>query len=329
MKNLLAKWLSRKKCIIRGKDFTKDLQKHLNLTPKEYRKLIVSNSNTLEQQMTKKEWSEINYSQVPSVASNKYRKAFYRNDEERYTKFIEKVTTGEEKINASAIFPYDLYRAYSRGDNTKSIDAQWSNLPNYMTDTNKQILPVCDVSGSMSGTPMDISVSLGVYLSERNRGIFKDAFITFSHKPVMQVLKGSTCSRFAQLERADWEGNTDLNKVFELILNSAIRESLPESEMPNMLLIISDMEFDSCGTLTNYENIELKYSQAGYKIPEIIFWNVNSRSNNLPVSKNDKNVALISGASPSIVKSVLTGEISPIAVMNRTLNSERYDRVVV
>ena len=256
---LCGKWMPRKN---QYNNFAGKFRSYFKLTPKQYRQLIVSLSKTVEQKMCSKKWNEIIYSHVPSVAMNKYRKSFFRNDEERFKLFIDKVVKGEEKIHADVLFPYQLYQAMERDEDKSAIEAQWYALPNYMKDSKERILPVCDVSGSMTGLPMAISISLGLYLSERNIGIFKDAFVTFSHSPTIQYLKGSVVERMHQLNQADWDMNTDLNAVFELLLRRANEEKLIPNDMPTMLLIISDMEFDECGQLTNFENIKQKYFES-------------------------------------------------------------------
>lgn len=322
---LLAKWLPRRN---QYNNFALRFRTRFNLSAKTYRKLIVGLSDTVEQKMCANEWDKIVYSHVPSVAFNKYRKAFGKRDEARFTAFLESVKKGESKINASAIFPHDIYKSFlnSRFNNDyESIDLQWSQLPDYLKDSDERFLPVCDVSGSMIGDPMAISIALGVYLSERNNSIFKNAFITFSTKPQMEYLKGTVTQRFRQLQKAHWEMSTNLNAVFTLLLESAIRNELTQNDMPTKILIISDMEFNACCRLTNYEAIEEQYLRSKFQIPEIIFWNVNGRPGNIPVSRKQKGVALISGASPSIVKSVLGGTISPEKVMLQTLESERYN----
>jgi hypothetical protein len=178
----------------------------------------------------------------------------------------------------------------------------------------------------MEGLPMDVSVSLGIYISERNKGIFKDAFLTFSERPEMNYLTGSLSQRMRQLSDADWGMSTNLQATFDLILNSAVRQSLPESEMPTKLLIISDMEFNEADRYqTNLDSIRQKYSNAGYKMPEIVFWNVNGRMGNVPASVNDSGIGLVSGFSPSILKSILKGEIySPLQLMLDTVDTARY-----
>lgn len=332
---LLAKWLPR-----RGQynGFANKFMRHMGWSPKQYRKTIVGLSNTVEQKMCDKRWSDINYSHVPSMAMNKYRKAFYRNDGTRFTQFIEDVKKGEAKINAGAIFPHNLYDALHRGDQADAVDVQWDALPNYMEGNSMKILPVCDISGSMAmgtGLPMSISVSLGIYISQRNTGIFENAFVSFSDRPVVQYTKGTFSQRVQQFERSQVGYSTNLQAVFDLLLNTALREKIPANEMPDVILLISDMAFNvACprNDKTNFQVIEEKYKQAGYERPVIVFWNVNARDSeggkNLPVKYDENGTALVSGASPSILKGILGGTIfNPEAIMRQVVDSERYDRV--
>ncbi len=324
---LLGKWLPRKG------EFANKVRKYLGLTPKEYRNLVVGLSNTVEQKMCAKDWDSITYPQVPSVAMNKYRSAFLKNDNNRFNEFINLVHEGKEQIKSSVLFPHQLYQAYKRGDDQRAVEAQWINLPDFMADSNEKIIPVCDVSGSMTGLPMDVSVSLGLYISEKNKSIFKDAFITFSSYPKMQYLTGTLFERCRQLERSEWGGSTNLEAVYKLILSKAISNKISEDEMPTKILIISDMEFNSCAQ--NYSEsalsmIQRMYSDAGYKMPEIIFWNVNGRLGNVPANFRTKGVGLVSGFSPSILKSILQGSVdTPEGLMLRTIMSERYQPITI
>jgi len=319
---LLAKWFPR-----RGVWFS-SMHKHLGMTPKEFRKMIVEKTKVVETAMCNKEWDAIEYSKIPSQAFQKYKRAFSRNDESRFNNFISAVVKGEAKVNSSTLFPYQLYQSYIKGLDKNSVLAQWINLPDYVGEGS--FLPVCDVSGSMLGLPMEISVSLGVYLSERNKGLFRDAFITFSEDPKLQYLTGNVIERFNQLSRAEWGMSTNLQAVFDLVLNKAIEYRLSQSDLPETILIISDMEFNSaCRNRTNFEVIQDKFEAAGYKMPKLAFWNVNGREGNVPVSADTKDVALISGASPAIVKNVLAGkDFTPKGIMLETLLSERYEKIL-
>lgn len=317
---LLFKWLPREKSS--NWKIAQIIRKELWLSHKEYRKLLVENSSTVENEISLNKWEEIDFSKVPSKAFLKLKKAFEKHTPQKFKDFIEKALKWETKIHAWAIFPSDIYADYEKNPNWyEAINAQWKNLPDYMEWNERElILPVCDVSWSMYWQPMQVSISLGVYLSERNNGPFKDAFITFSENPKIQILKWTTTERFKQLEKAEWGWSTNILWVFKLILWVALRDWLSQSEMPKKIIIISDMEFDSCARWTNYESIRDEYNKSWYELPSIIFWNVNWRPWNIPVSIKDKNVALVSWFSPSIMTSLLWWEdVSPLWIMNKTL----------
>ena len=189
---------------------------------------------------------------------------------------------------------------------------------------------VADVSGSMMGDPMSVSVSLALYFAERNKGQFKDYFITFSGNPRLQKITGQNLKdKMNSIEKAEWEMNTNLQAVFDLILNTAIKNNTLKEELPETLYIISDMEFDSaCDTRTNFEVIKDKYEQSGYKLPNIVFWNVNGSGENLPVQEGEKGVAMVSGFSPVIFKLAVENK-TPLEVMEDTINSPRYEKIKI
>ena len=339
MKNgLCAKWMPRKGAI------AVELTKFLGLSPKAYRKLIVGLTQVVETQMCAKEWEAINFSHVPSVASARYQKAFGRNAGEAYSAYLRELQKPAEqrdpkvKINASAVYPYDVVKSVVKG-NAAVADEQWKALPNYVG--NARIMPMVDVSGSMGsirynygGTvqPIDVAISLGLYLSEKNTSDFKDMFLTFSGKPKLEILKGTLSQRVAQLERAHWEMNTDLHKAFDELLKVAVKGNVPAEDMPEMLLILSDMQFDHCTRFDDsaQEMIKRKYANAGYAVPKIVFWNLSMHGrDNTPVRYDDKGVCHVSGFSPAIMKAVLSVEeledFTPFNVMVKTLMNERYD----
>ncbi|MBP01290.1 MAG: hypothetical protein CMM25_00560 [Rhodospirillaceae bacterium] len=321
--NLLAKWFPRK-----GPWFTA-MHKYLKVTPKEFRKSLVAMTNVVETRMCQKEWSSIDYSKVPSIAMNKYRNAFMRKDADRFTDFNKDVLDGKAKVNASTLHPHQLIQALMSNEDANAVEAQWLSLPDYMEGSTERILPMCDVSGSMHGTPMDVSIALGLYISERNKSIFKDAVLTFSSEPTMHHIKGSNLvQRAVNLGHADWGMSTDLQKAFKLILDSAVREGLSESDMPTKLLIISDMEFNQATTGTNLDAIKQQYIDAGYVMPEVIFWNVNGRMGNVPARADEEGVGLVSGFSPSILTSILQGRVeTPMDLMHKTISTDRYKAV--
>jgi len=244
---------------------------------------------------------------------------------------------GKEKMNASVLFPSDLVNKitninWGEEDDAKAYDAMWKSLPNFMEGCTERILPVCDVSGSMMGTPMEVSIGLGLYISERNEGPFKDLVLTFSESPQFHMIHGTTLSqRVVSLRQADWGMNTDLTKTFTVLLKRAVDGNVAQEDMPTKLLIISDMEFDqAAGKYTNFDAIKGLYEACGYEMPGIIFWNVNGRLGNVPVKANTNNTALVSGFSPSIIRSILGGdELSPLAVMMKTINVDRYKCISV
>jgi len=330
------------------------IRKYLGLTPKEYRKTLSELSNTVEQLMCSKNWNAIEYSKLPSKAMSDYMKAFSKNDLERFQAYLEAVKSGDAKINAGAVYPYDITKNMKHGS-SDGANVQWNALPNYMTGNTERLLPVVDVSGSMdcsaggsqSVTCMDVSISLGLYISERNVGQFKDAFVTFSSHPQLQILSGSLSERYNQLASAEWGMSTNIEAVFQLILKQGKQHNVPESEMPTMILILSDMEFNSAtnnnggwgtwGETVNHNwnpkaqrMIENMYSDAGYTIPKIVYWNLNARNNNFPVQFDESGTALVSGFSPALLTNLLSGkDLSPVSMMNQVVNSERYEAVAI
>ena len=340
---LLAKWLP-KKGDGKGSStsvFINKLRKTLGgLTPKDYRRLLVNLSTTVEQKMCANEWDKIEYAHVPSQAMLKYRKAFFKHDADGFQKFLDAVKSGDTKINAGAMYPYQLFTAVENACGTKDIqavEAQWAALPNFLEGSTEKILPVCDVSGSMCSnyfggvSPMAVCVSLGLYISERNEGPFKDAFMTFSSKPSVQYLKGGLVDRCRQLLKAHWAMNTDLEATFTMLLNTATKNHIAPDDMPTMLLIISDMQFDRCvqnPRASATEMVRDMYAAYGYKVPKLVFWNVNARVDQTPVLSTETGTALISGCSPSIMKSILAGEVfNPMQTMLNTINTERYEAI--
>ena len=340
---LCAKWMPRPNVGNREKKrWATALRKFMGLSPKEYRKMLVENSNTVEQLMCAREFSMIDYSKLPSKAMSDYMKAFSKNDLARFQEYLNSVEKGEAKINAGAVYPYDIVKSLKQG-NSKGANVQWEALPNYLENSKERFLPVVDVSGSMecpagqnpNVTCMDVSISLGLYISQRNVGPFQDAFVTFSSSPSLQYLKGSLSERYNQLRRADWAMSTNIQAVFDLILNKAKASKVSEDEMPTMVLILSDMEFDYAGGRnwndTAQQMIERKYAEAGYTMPKIVYWNIQSRGdNNKPVQFDKNGTALVSGFSPALLTNLLAGkEMTPLAMMMSVIGSERYASVTV
>lgn len=329
--SLLFKWLPSENSSSKDtKALARALRKYLGFSSKKYRKLLSEkrkNLNLVESKMSSKNWKDIDYERIPSKAMLKYKNAFKKNDEENYEKYIESVEKGEKKINTSTLYPYEIIRdvfnkMYDK--HNKILEVMWNNLPNYVREDDKALV-VADVSGSMCGLPLNVSISLAMYFAERNVGIFKDKFITFSYEPELQEVKGvDIYQKVHNLNNANWNQNTDIQAVFDLILKTGIKNKVDKKDMPNTIYIISDMEFDSASREeTNYEVIKKKYSDAGYEMPVLVFWNVDSRQNNVPVIQNENGVILVSGCSPSIFKMVMERK-APYDFMLSVLNSKRY-----
>ncbi len=341
---LCAKWMPRKG------SFANKLRKFRKQTPKEYRKMLVGLTNVVETAMCSKEYEKIDYSKVPSLAMARYGLAFSRNDLERFKNYVDALnnqdpTDPKVKINVDAVYPYDVIKGLRKGNET--AQAQWDSLPNYMEDSKERVLPLVDTSGSMDSpvssggtvTCLDVALSLGIYISERNEGSFKDHFLTFSSEPELQHLTGDLRLKLNQLQTADWGMNTDLVKAFKRILDQARKHNVKPEEMPTQLLILSDMEFDESQggcwredvrewNETAQEMIEREYVEAGYECPKIIYWNIQSRNANVPVRFDKQGTAMVSGFSPAILTALLGGEaIDPIAIMDKVIFSERYDAI--
>jgi hypothetical protein len=339
---LCAKWMPRKGQVANA------IRKAFKVSPKAYRKTLVELTNVVETAMCAKDYSGVDYSKLPSLASSRYQKAFLRNDEVGYSAYRTALESGDAKINAGAVYPYDVIKSMTRGGDKTVNNKQWEALPNFMEGSEERILPVVDVSGSMScpvgGNPnlscMDVAISLGMYISERNEGNFKDAFVTFSSNPTLQYLKGTLEERLNQLRRADWGMSTDIQKVFKLILNQATKNNIPQDTMPTKILILSDMQFNAATNSrwdevsgwnpTAQDMIETMYEEAGYTKPDIIYWNLNASMGNFPVEFDKMGTALVSGFSPSILKSLLNGKsMTPQGIMMETVGSERYSLITV
>jgi Domain of unknown function (DUF2828) len=333
---LAAKWTPRK-----GK-VAAEVRAFFGMTPKQYRKSLVTMTKVVETQMCANDWDNINFNHVPSVASRNYKKAFGRHTPKfaEYVAALVKGTPGV-KVNANAIFPHDVLKGvinhYGSSLNKTELDhvtAQWNALPNYVGDAS--ILPLVDVSGSMSCPAgkggnvscMDVAVSLGLYLADKNKGAFKDTFLTFSSKSDLVTLKGDIVQKVNQMVKSNWDMSTNLHSAFNKILDVAVKGAVPQSDMPSMVLILSDMQFDQCVKHDNsaMEMIERKFEAAGYTVPKVVFWNLNA-SDNVPVKSDKSGAALVSGFSPAIMASLLGADVeqfTPEGIMMKTIMVDRY-----
>ena len=340
---LAAKWAPRKGLM------AVKLRNFFKMTPKQYRKTLVNLTKVVETQMCKKEWDEIDFSAVPSLAHTRYKSAFQRNSVS-YGKWVEALVKHEDpkvKINAGAVYPYDIlkqvilnmfggwqFKQFNISETERNvIIEQWNVLPNYVNDA--KVLPMVDVSGSMFGlardknvSPILVAISLGLYFAEKNTGDFKDVFLTFSGDPELVKLNGDIVQKIEQMGTSKWGMNTNLHKAFDKVLEMAVSKNVKSEDMPKTIIIFSDMQFDNCVRFDDnaLEMIERKYNDAGYEVPNIVFWNINSHDN-VPVKFNQSKTALVSGFSPTIAKTILTNleDLSPIKMMLNTILDKRYD----
>jgi hypothetical protein len=329
--SLLAKWLPSEKASSKAtQKLALALMKALDMKPREYRRTIVklrAYIKLLETQMSRNQWGDIDYEHTPGQALRKHTKAFYRHDDERFKAYLEAATTGEKKLKASTLFTYEVYEAAESGD-TKAADAMWANLPDYTNG--KPALVVADVSGSMMGRPMAVSVSLALYFATRNQGAFNGYFLTFSERPKLQKVVGKTLhQQMNSIEQSQWGMNTNLQAAFQAILDAAIAAKAGQEDIPAVLYIISDMEFDRCvggANETNFERARRDFREHGYELPHVVFWNVNARNMQSPATKFDTNVTLISGLSASTFQYAVAGK-TPLESMMDILNGPRYAAV--
>ena len=365
--SLLAKWMpsintSSAKSVALAKSFARSL----DLSDKQYRKMLSALRSALkvvEVSASANDWSEIDYNAVPSQANIKYRGAFLKHDEVRRRAYLEALSKPDSgaKINASAAFPCDIVGKYvdNKGwhcgvlPKDEALEAMWKALPDFVAgnDASKTIV-VADGSGSMtttvsgSMTALDVANSLAIYFAEKLVGPFKNKYITFSMRPQLVDFSnaGTLKEKIEIALRHDECANTNVEAVFDLILDTAISNKLPQSELPANVLIVSDMEFDCC-TYGNsapncygygrygaanealFTKIAQRYAAAGYVLPHLVFWNVCSRTGTIPVKQNEYGVALVSGYSPAIAKMVFSAKTDPYDVLVDMLNARRYAAV--
>ena len=338
--SLLAKWLpSVNASNAQTVAFAKRIARFLGMDDSTYRKTLVKlrqRIRILENYLREKDYT-FDYAKQPSKAMFKYRKAFSRNDAERYGEFLSKVSRGEAQLHTGTLTPYEIIKPFFYSpvsdQEAAAIDTTWRAQEDFTGDENA--LVVIDGSGSMycrtDPMPATVALSLGIYFAERNTGAFRNFFLTFSENPRLVEIKGETilekvqyCHTFNEM------ANTNIQKVFELILRAAVKNQVPQSEMPSTLYIISDMEFDYCAEgadLTNFEYAKKIFAEAGYQLPRVVFWNVQSRNAQQPVTQNEQGVVLVSGCTPRIFSMLKSGILSPLGYMMEILGAERYAKI--
>lgn len=349
--SLLGKWLPSehcRKCVDRA--VAGDLMAMLGWSPRKYRKELSAlrrKIDVVERKMSANEWQEIKYPNVPSRANLIYSNAFLRHDGERRKAYLDQLSRGEIKINAGTLYPHDIVHKYMCGKmmrytlNLKidpAIEEMWKALPDFV-EGDETTLVVADGSGSMflqlgstQTTAWEVAHALALYFAERASGPYKDMYITFSSRPQFVNLKNasSLAERIVCATKYDEPANTNIKAVFELILNTAVKNHTSQTDMPKNILIISDMEFDECAknaSMRVFDSLKMKYQENGYELPRLVFWNVCSRTNTIPLTQNKNGVVLVSGFSPAVLKMVYTGKLDPWECLIDTLKLPRYEPV--
>lgn len=354
--SLLGKWLKSENASSKETARLGDItRRHLNMTHREYRKVLShlrTQINIVEKLMSENRWDEIEFDKIPSKAGLIYKNAFARRDiiKAKYEKFAKDENT---KVNAGTLYPYEVvekaikvfnshYRGYSDTDRAM-VNKYWDNLTDYFNGAKLNALAVVDTSGSMHGTPINVAISLGLYCAEKCGGPFANHYISFSSRPQLIECEGvDFCDKVRRIYATNLCENTNIEATFDMILNTAIRNNCTQADLPQNILVISDMEFDSAadgyynwrtGTRTGgmtmssaetvLEGIAKKWEAHGYKMPHLIFWNVDARQNNIPMIGNGP-ISYVSGFSPSIFQSIITGKSGYILMME-TLDSPRYE----
>lgn len=347
--SLLAKWLpSINTSSARTRGQAKVLAAALQMSDAEYRKLLSGLRAAIsltERNLSTDKVDKINYEAVPAGAMLKYRQAFLKHDKRRFKQYLEEVYCEDKKIHCDTLYPYEILRPYLKNLNVhisyrdiageEALELLWDNLSAGVSGSNG--IAVIDTSGSMywgrdgAITPALLSQSLGLYYAERCKGVFHNTFISFESNPHLLQVHGTTLrEKIMYIQKAPIGGSTNLEAVFDLILNAALKSHASQSEIPSTIYIISDMEFNCCikaPDKTVYENAREKFEACGYHMPAVVFHNVNSWQMQVPVRAHTKGTALTSGAGTNSFKYKFDGNITPMEHMLRVLNSKRYAAV--
>ncbi|KAF8701423.1 hypothetical protein HU200_033586 [Digitaria exilis] len=288
--------------------------------------------------MSAQRWSELPYTRVASVAMRRYKDLFKKHDEARFDKYLEDVEAGKAKTAAGALLPHEIAAAAFRGEEDDVSELQWRRM---VEDLRKKgslsnCIAVCDVSGSMSGTPMEVCVALGLLISELSEKPWAGRVITFSSTPQIHKIEGKTLGpKMSFIKRMDLNMNTNFQAVFDRILCMAVDGRLAKDKMIRTVFVFSDMEFDQASVRpweTDYQAICLKFKDAGFgdAVPQIVFWNLRD-SQSIPVTSTQPGVAMVSGFSKNLVKLFLEndGVVSPEAVMAAAISGAEYQKLAV
>lgn len=350
--SLLAKWMPSENAHSQiAKDRAAIIRQYIGMTPKQYRQMLSKlrkHLNVLERLMSANEWDKIDFSKIPSKAGLIYRNAFARRDiiAQKYADFAKDNST---KVNAGTLYPYEIveqvlkeYRYVYYWDLSENcqideteramLNKYWDNQVDYLNGESPSMLCVVDTSGSMHGRPINVAISLGLYCAERMSGPFANKYISFSAHPKLIETEGvDFCDKVFRIYKTNLCENTDLPKVFDLLLNTALKKSVRIEDIPKTIVVISDMEIDSMtwgphrwttdSTLTEMEKIRKKWAKYGLELPRLIYWNVDARHNT--ILDSGPNVSFVSGCSPVLFEQVLTGK-NGFDLMLEVLLKDRY-----
>lgn len=339
--SLLAKWLkSPNASSAETRKLATITRTHFNMSERDYRRVLSSlreRIKVVEKLMSANRWDEIEFDKMPSRAGILYRNAFARRDmvKERYKAFAADSTT---KVNASVLYPFDVvhdifkFGYYSRITETdiQMLQKYWDNLPDVYQGREENAIAVVDVSGSMTGTPMEVAISMGLYVAEKSQGAFSNMFITFSDIPSIEQITGNNIvEKTRNLSRASWGYSTNIEAVFNLLLATAQRDNVPQEDIPKRVYIFSDMEFNSCiksrsNVETLFEIMDKRWSEAGYEMPQCIFWNLAARHDNIPAL--GRKFSYVSGFSPVMIDTIFSGKTGYELMMEK-LDSSRYKEI--
>ena len=347
--SLCAKWLKSENAHSKeSRKLAKKTREYLGMTSKQYRQLLSklrTHINVLEKLMSANRWDEINFSAIPSKAGLIYRNAFARRDliAKKYENFI---TDENTKVNADTLYPYEIVQKVTNAINWNwnpmstldraAVNKYWKNLPDYLDGADLSMLCVVDTSGSMTCNyhggpkPIDVAISLGLYCAERMTGPFANKYISFASVPQLINTNGKDfVEKVLNIYKTNLVDNTNLARVFHLLLNTARQKGVKKEDLPKTIVVISDMEIDGA---TGYaysktdlkitmEHIRAQWEFFGYELPKLVYWNVNARNNT--ILDDGPNVSYVSGCNPVIFKQVLTGKTG-IELMLEVLLGERY-----
>ena len=362
--SLLAKWLkSENTSSTESRRLANKTREAFGMNHKQYRKtlsILRERINVLERLMSENRWDEIEFDKIPSRAGMIYKNAFARHDLERikagaqtYKEFAEDETT---TVNAKTLYPYECVAEVCKGlsrygwDDSKTLDPTqramvnkyWANLADYFNGKPFNGLAVVDTSGSMTGSdasaPINVAISIGMYCAEKAHGPFAHKYISFSSRPQLIDVAGvDFCDKVQRIYQTNLCENTNIEATFDLLLNTAIHSHCTQEDLPQNIIVISDMEFDSAtgsyrrnglnteNAETVLEGIRQKWNMKGYQMPRLIFWNVQARQANIPMLGNGP-ISYVSGFSPSIFESILSGKTG-MELMYECLDKERYSKI--